>query len=224
MTGIPDINQIPKNLKGQVLNEVRVDISALMRYNSTMFGRHNKSEGADTFHGQHFLVDDDVARELANQVPNNATVIEIGAGDGRLTELLARKAKRVIAIETDERMLPKLRDAAKHKRISVVHADALDVDFNRQGKNIIVTGDIPYHITEPLMQKLVRSNVDGAVLVVGGRFADSVTSETSTRRGPLAELVLSIFNVAVLRWIKKESFDPAPRTTSALIKMQRRNL
>lgn len=190
-----------------------------MRYNVIMI------QEPDTFHGQHFLVDREVIDDFIRNVPSGEKVFEIGAGDGRLTRLLADKSKHVVAVETDGRMLPKLRElATRNGRIKVVNTNAIDINLSREGKRIVVVGAIPFHITEPLMQKLARSkNVDEVVLIVGGRFADSITSETSERRGPLANLVLSFFNVVLLRWIKKESFDPPPRTTSALIKMQRKN-
>ena len=203
---------------------IKVLLSSKMGYNSAIMWGHRKlPEKADTFHGQHFLIDEKVAQDLIDQIPPGSTIIEIGAGRGQLTEKLAANAKRVVAIETDKKLLPDLRKAVKNKRVRVVNANALEVDFDHEGKRTVVTGAIPYHITEPLMHKLANSeNVSEAVFIVGGRFADSIVNPQSTRRGPLAEAVSKVFNVRALRWIKKESFEPKPRTVSALIVMERK--
>ena len=107
--------------------------------------------------GQNFLIHEQVARRIVASCNLSCgdIVIEIGAGCGALTSLLAEIAGTVIAIEFDKKLAGFLRgQMPAHVPVTVVNADVLSLDFysllNNQGKAVLV-GNIPYPITTPLL-------------------------------------------------------------------------
>lgn len=185
----------------------------------------------DTFHGQHILDDQRILDEIVREVPPHRTVVEVGAGPGNLTERLARKSRRVIAIERDERFEPQLRGVqGRRGNLEVVINDALRRTEPREFEKLIerdeptwVAGNIPFHITEPLIRRLPDLPIEGATFLVGARFASEVQAEPgSPDFGTLTQFVNTFFRPRVSRFVGKESFSPQPRTSGAVLTLERR--
>lgn len=188
-------------------------------------------EKFDTFHGQHILKDQQILDEIVREVPPHRTVVEIGAGPGNLTERLANKSRRIIAIEKDNRFEPQLkRIQSRRENLEVVINDALRRTEPREFQKLIerdeptwVAGNIPFHITEPLVRRLPDLPIEGAVFLVGAKFAFEVKAEPeSPDFGTLTQFVNTFFRSRVSRFIDKESFSPQPRTSGAVLTLERR--
>lgn len=139
--------------------------------------------------GQHFLVDENILKKIvaATQLTKEDTVVEIGAGIGTLTQELAQRAGRVIAVEIDDRLIPLLQEhLSSHPNVAVVHQDFLRFDLRsaedlssspspaRGGepspsslgkgnkgvghKRLSVVGNLPYSVTAPILEKLVEAH------------------------------------------------------------------
>jgi 16S rRNA (adenine1518-N6/adenine1519-N6)-dimethyltransferase len=104
--------------------------------------------------GQHFLTDPRLLGRIADALgagPGD-TVLEIGPGPGGLTAALAERAGRLVAIEKDRDLVPALR--ARFPSATIVEGDALEADWAAlAGAGALVTGNIPYHITSPVIDK-----------------------------------------------------------------------
>ncbi|MBI2029798.1 hypothetical protein HYT02_05250 [Candidatus Gottesmanbacteria bacterium] len=175
--------------------------------------------------GQHFLVDEQSLNLLTQSVSPNTTVIEIGAGVGQITQLLAKKAKKVFAIEIDRRYKPILSGiAGQHPNIEIIIADALKVNFEdiigKDFKDVQIIANLPYHITEPVLHKIAKLPIKCSSLVVGKRLADAVQADESNPDfGQLSLLARTFFNVELIATLEKSKILPPPRTESAIIRL-----
>ena len=115
--------------------------------------------------GQNFLVDDSVPRDivLGAEVDENDLVIEIGPGVGTLTAQLLNKAKKVVAIELDNDLIPILtKEMGDNPKFTLIHNDALKVDFNEiigDEKSVKLVANLPYYVTTPIIVKLLKAGV-----------------------------------------------------------------
>lgn len=178
--------------------------------------------------GQHFLVDKGIISLLANKVVPGSVVIEVGAGEGQLTEALAKIAGRVVAIEIDDRYQGVLGKVAKrHHNVDVRIANALDVDFSKlvmaKEATVQVVASLPFHISEPFLQKIATTPIGftSAVLVVGDRLAYAITQDEG---GDLVKentvlLVKTFFHTKFMCLVKKSMFNPPPRTDAAVVEL-----
>jgi len=142
------------------------DIATLTRTND-IIRRHN-------FHikkmlGQNFLIDTNILRKIVEQARINefSNVIEIGPGIGSLTEQLAKHAKKVVAYEIDQALIPILGETlAPYDNIKVIHEDILKADVKKMIEEefdlldeVVVVANLPYYITTPILMKLIEDNL-----------------------------------------------------------------
>jgi 16S rRNA (adenine1518-N6/adenine1519-N6)-dimethyltransferase len=168
--------------------------------------------------GQHFLADPALLERVvaAASIGPGDEVLEIGAGPGTLTAGLVRLARRVVAIELDARLLPRLRAAAPDAE--VVHADVLKVDpaalFPVGGE--IVVGNVPYYLTGALVPHLLGREPRPR------RLSLVVQREVARRwcgldGWSLATVAVQTFSEPRIAFeLPPEAFEPPPRVTSAL--------
>ena len=129
--------------------------------------------------GQNFLTDHGVVEDIAigSLADEDTLVIEIGPGQGVLTDELMNYAGALIAVELDDRLIPYLRTRfALNDRVEIVHGDILEIDLEelvREGKEkfnvskVQVVGNLPYYITTPIIMKLLESiNEKGTTVLV----------------------------------------------------------
>ena len=122
--------------------------------------------------GQNFLIDDKVVDEIisGSNVNENDLVIEIGPGLGSLTKFLLEKAKKVICVELDNKMIKILEDRFKlYDNFELLHNDILKVDLNSiikeekehsDIKEVKIVANLPYYITTPIIMKLLEDKLD----------------------------------------------------------------
>lgn len=169
------------------------------------------------YYDQHFLIDKEVLNDFVDacELSISDEVVEIGPGKGVITELLARKSKHVTCIELDsslEHFINVLKD--KYKNIDVLYGNALNIYIPPCNK---IISALPYSITEPFIEKLLRCDFEECILIVGKRFADNVCNKSLTK---LSLLTNSFFDVVKIRDIEPRSFEPAPRVMSSIIKLK----
>ncbi|RJQ25215.1 hypothetical protein C4577_06185 [Candidatus Parcubacteria bacterium] len=178
--------------------------------------------------GQHFLVDQASIDLLAQSVHPGNTVIEVGTGVGQLTEALAEKAGKVISIEIDQRYEPILTDITnRYPNIQVIFGDAVALKLQdlipkqKDGEGVQIVANLPFHITEPFLHKIVGLPIENVTLVVGQRLALAIKalSEDSPDFGQLTLLAQTFFDINVLSTVEKQKSFPVPRTDSVIIRL-----
>ncbi len=177
--------------------------------------------------GQHFLIDDFSLGSMAGEVEAGANVIEVGAGVGQLTELLAQRADQVAAIEIDRRFEEVLLELQlQYPNLEVIYGDALTVKLGQlvrkleAGEHTVqIIANLPYHITEPFMHQTAGLNVPMS-LMVGERFAQAAMAEDphSPAYSSLSLLSQSFFEIERVLEVPREAFLPEPRTESAIMR------
>lgn len=189
--------------------------------------RYDEDVRPNTFIGQHILKDEEVLRTARDLVPAGALCVEIGPGPGTLTRELLTDDRHVIAYEIDKRWEPSLEALDHDGDLEVRWGSFLDAgndELNDLG-NVHIAGNIPFHISEPLMFKLAELDFEQAVLLVGDKLARSLTVENPDQPGwsRMSLVSQAYFNVRRVLDVPRDSFEPVPRANGALIVMTRKD-
>lgn len=175
--------------------------------------------------GQHFLVDQRVLTRIADALaPTPAdTVIEIGPGRGALTDLLAARAGRVIAIELDRDLVPYLRARyARAGNVEVIERDVLDARLgDLAGGPYLVAGNVPYYITTPILfHALEPPRPERAVYLVQWEVAERVAATPGSRiYGALSVNVQGFAHAEIVGRVPPGAFRPPPSIDSAILRV-----
>jgi 16S rRNA (adenine1518-N6/adenine1519-N6)-dimethyltransferase len=172
--------------------------------------------------GQHFLSDPHILQRIADALGATAddTVLEIGPGPGGLTEVLAGRAGRLVAIEKDADLLPALRERVPGA--TIVEADALEADWHGiAGPEFLVAGNIPYNITSPLIDKaLAPPRPRRIVFLVQKEVADRVGAPPGGEAyGALSVGVQAVALAERLFTVPAGAFRPRPKVDSAVLRL-----
>lgn len=190
------------------------------------------SEAGFTFKkslGQNFLTDPFVCPAMANAAADPDTgVVEIGPGIGVLTVELAEIAKKVIAIELDERLRPILQKTLEeYNNASVIFSDVLKIDLKKliedefaDCKRVVICANLPYYITSPIIMSLLESRlpVDTITVMVQKEAAERLVAEIPSRAAGAVTLAAAFYAESELLFeVPRESFTPSPNVDSAVI-------
>jgi 16S rRNA (adenine1518-N6/adenine1519-N6)-dimethyltransferase len=149
--------------------------------------------------------------------------IEIGAGHGEMTSLLARQVGRLIAIELDPKLLPRLREqTADLPNVKVIAGDILALDFAELAahERFHVYGNLPYYITSPIVHRLLAhaDQLEAAFLVVQLEVAARITARPGRRDfGYFSAFTQLYSRPEILLRIPPGAFQPPPKVSSALV-------
>jgi 16S rRNA (adenine1518-N6/adenine1519-N6)-dimethyltransferase len=177
--------------------------------------------------GQNFLVDGQAAQRIVAALGEIAgrTVVEIGPGQGAITESLAARAKHVVAVELDRELASGLRERFKAARVTVVEQDVLRFDFAAAaaaaGERLRVAGNLPYAITSSILLKLAASHavLDLAVLMVQREVAERVTASPSTRDYGSLSVTMQMYGpMEQLFTLPPWAFSPPPKVHSTVFR------
>lgn len=177
--------------------------------------------------GQNFMVGERPLQEVvrALQLHPAEPVLEIGPGLGFLTARLLEKGAEVIAVEKDSHLALYLERHFKGRPLRVIEKDILKFDLERDlgpAGPIQVAGNIPYHITSPLLEWLVsqRRWVSAAVLTVQWEVAQRLTARPGGRDwGALSVFVRFHGDVRLITKVAPHDFYPAPKVDSAVVRV-----
>lgn len=182
--------------------------------------------------GQNFLINPAVCPEMAEEAvtSENDGVIEIGAGVGVLTAELCKRAKKVVSIELDKRLLPVLDETlAEFDNFEVVNEDILKVDLHKLIKekfsdceNVSVCANLPYYITSPVIMKLLEDKlpIKQIIVMVQREAADRLTAPVGSRESGAITVAVNYYAEAEKLFnVSKGSFVPSPKVDSAVIRL-----
>lgn len=181
--------------------------------------------------GQNFLINPSVCPRMAMEcgVDENSGVIEVGPGIGVLTNELAKRAKKVIAVELDKRLLPVLEETlGEYDNVKVINEDVMKLDLNKlieeefEGMNVCVCANLPYYITSPIVMRLLEEklNVSSITVMVQKEAAQRICANVGTRQcGAVTAAVWYYSEPELLFNVSSGSFMPAPKVDSAVIRL-----
>ena len=180
--------------------------------------------------GQNFLADENARHAIADALGDisQRTVIEIGPGHGAITDILAMRAKRLIALELDPVLVKELTFRFRDQpHVTIVETDVLDADLHTlipSGETADVIGNLPYYITSDILLKLYAAGRDGllgrAVLMMQREVADRLSAAPGVRDyGLLSATTQMHAEVASLFTLPPEAFSPPPEVFSTVLRL-----
>ena len=175
--------------------------------------------------GQHFLTDRAVLERIADALAptREDVVVEIGPGRGALTDFLAARAKRVIAIELDRDLVPFLRDRyAVAGNVEVIERDVLELHLGDvAGDDFLLAGNVPYYITTPILfHALEPPRPRRAVYLVQREVAERVVAPPGSKTyGALSVNVQGFAHAELVGRVPPGAFRPSPSVDSAILRV-----
>lgn len=184
--------------------------------------------------GQNFLSSEEVLEEIAIAAEiDGRGVIEIGPGFGVLTNELAKRAKKVVALELDENLIPILADTlSEYDNVKVINRDVLKTDIKAlideefDGESVSVAANLPYYITTPIITGLIDAKLplNNLVVMVQKEVADRLCAKPGGKDyGAISVLCQYHAEVELVCNVAAELFVPPPNVDSAVVKMKFRN-
>ncbi len=185
---------------------------------------------------QNFLLDENIIKNIIKEskIDKNSYVIEIGPGLGALTKYIVDQAKKVLIYEVDQDLIPILEGFFKDKKnIKIINQDFLksnlnnDIDLYLDGsKNISLISNLPYHITTPIIMKVLEEteNIRDLTLMMQLEVGQRLTSKPNTKDyNALSIIIQDQADVKYLFKVPKTVFKPRPQVDSAVIRLERKD-
>ena len=187
--------------------------------------------------GQNFLIDEQAIKDIVDgaEIESEDLVIEIGPGLGTLTAYLLEKAKKVICIELDKKMIKILNDRfIAYNNIELINADVLKLNLNeiieqeKQNsniKNVKIVANLPYYITTPIIMKLIESKLDveSITVMIQKEVAERLIEIPSGKNtGAITYTIYYYCEGKKIREVDSSSFIPMPEVTSEVISLKLR--
>jgi 16S rRNA (adenine1518-N6/adenine1519-N6)-dimethyltransferase len=186
--------------------------------------------------GQNFLIDTNILHNIvsAAELTKEKGAVEIGPGIGALTEQLGRAAKKVMAIEIDQRLLPILADTlSPYENIEVVHGDVLELNLKALLEEkmagvdkVSVVANLPYYVTTPILMKLLeeRLPLENIVVMIQKEVAERIAAKPGTKDyGSLSVAAQFYAETEVEMIVPASVFIPRPNVDSAVIRLKVRD-
>lgn len=185
--------------------------------------------------GQNFLIDVNIINNIidASNIDERTGVIEIGPGMGSLTEQLAKHAKKVLAFEIDQRLIPVLKDTlSPYDNVTVINEDILKANIKAAVENhlqdcekIMVVANLPYYITTPILLNLMQQDIpiDGYVVMMQKEVGERLNAEVGSKAyGSLSIVVQYYTETSKVLMVPKSVFMPPPNVDSIVVKLMQR--
>jgi len=190
--------------------------------------------------GQHFLADESAALRIVEALGDvsDATVLEIGPGRGAITDLLARKSRRLIAVELDRVLSAQLRmKFSMQPNVEIIEGDILTIELDtvfgakpgslRTGLNFApeparVIGNLPYYITSDILLRLLEYHryFSTIVLMVQKEVADRLAASPGSRDYGLLSATAQLYGrIEQLFTLPPEAFSPPPKVHSSVVRI-----
>ena len=178
--------------------------------------------------GQHFLIDQSIARRIADTVDAcpDIPVLEIGPGMGVLTQYIVQKQRPFKAVEIDRESVTYLNEAFPTLRENIIGNDFLQMDLNDvfDGKSFVLTGNYPYDISSQIFFKMLdyKELIPCCTGMIQREVALRIASEPGNKSyGILSVLIQAWYDVEYLFTVDENVFNPPPKVKSAVIRMTR---
>lgn len=180
--------------------------------------------------GQTFLEDRNAINKIIriSNIQKDDIIVEIGAGIGLMTESIAKRARKVIALDIDARMVAILRERmAPYRHVDVVQADVLKYDFSSAvgellSQKIKVIGNIPFNISSQILFRLLayRDNISSMILMFQKELADRLIATPGTKAYGVPTVLVSMYLICTREMaVPRSCFYPKPAVISTVLKM-----
>jgi 16S rRNA (adenine1518-N6/adenine1519-N6)-dimethyltransferase len=178
--------------------------------------------------GQNFLKDPHYLGKIVNaaQIGPQDQVLEIGPGLGHLTRALAETGCRLLLLELDDRLIPRLREEfGSRPTVQIVHADALEYDYGGISGTWKVVANLPYYISTPIIQKLIaqRGRFTTLTLMLQKEVAERIAADPSGKEYGFLSVLVQYAAVPRIEFsVPAGAFTPRPKVDSTVLTLSMR--
>ncbi len=174
--------------------------------------------------GQNYLKDQNIVRKIISEIDpkENDLIIEIGPGQGAITNLLLESKANLTAVEIDKRVIEDLQN--RYTNLNLIQSDFLKLDLNNfinsPQQKLRIVGNIPYNITSPILFKLFENNliIQDAVFMVQYEVAKRMTAQMGSKDYGILSTLLEYFGNTKLAFkVSPNVFYPKPNVDSAVV-------
>lgn len=175
--------------------------------------------------GQNFLTDPQIASEIVERanIQPEGRVVEIGPGKGILTQHLLKQVGSLLAVEVDPRLCGLLRrQFGKNPKFELVEANAMTYDYGSAGNGYQVVSNLPYYAAMPILKRLIhyKEYIADMTVMLQKEVVDRLVAQPETKAyGSLSVFTQFHCRVERLLEVKRESFFPAPKVHSSVIRL-----
>ncbi len=182
-------------------------------------------------YGQNFLTDQNILGKIIDipEIDDETLVVEIGPGLGSMTELLLKKAKKVLAYEIDKDLIPILKENLGEDKLVLINDDILKRNIDEDIREIkdkfskvVMVANLPYYITTPIIMKVLEQSniINELVVMMQYEVAKRFTSKPSTKDYNSLSVVIQFkTNSKIALKVPRTVFIPAPNVDSAIVHM-----
>lgn len=181
--------------------------------------------------GQNFIVNEGIIEDILDgaEIGEDDVILEVGPGIGVLTEAMAQRAEKVVAIELDDSLLPVLDEMLEHcDNVKVIHGDVLKVDLKKiieeefGGRKPKVVANLPYYVTTPIIMRFLEEHipVTDLVVMIQKEVAQRMMADPNSKvYGALSVAVQYYSDPFITVNVPLHVFIPQPKVDSAVIRL-----
>ena len=181
--------------------------------------------------GQNFLIDGNIVRKIADaaEVNENDNILEIGPGVGTMTEELALRAKKVLAVEIDEKLRELHKETLNMDNVKVIYGDFLDLDLKKLTEEEFgdepfkVVANLPYYVTTPIIEKLILSKVNliSITVMVQKEVAKRLAAKPGNKDYGSLSVFINYYTDCNYKFqVPSSVFMPKPNVDSAVVNLK----
>ncbi len=181
--------------------------------------------------GQNFLIDGNIVRKIADaaEVNENDNILEIGPGVGTMTEELALRAKKVLAVEIDEKLRELHKETLNMDNVKVIYGDFLDLDLKKLTEEEFgdepfkVVANLPYYVTTPIIEKLILSKVNliSITVMVQKEVAKRLAAKPGNKDYGSLSVFINYYTDCNYKFqVPSSVFIPKPNVDSAVVNLK----
>ena len=187
-----------------------------------------KAVRAKKYLGQHFLINNEIAKDIVALISDieKVSILEIGPGMGILTNFLVEKSQEVTVIEIDKESINFLKKKIPKLNKRIIEGDFLDVNLNKIFENnFTIIGNFPYNISSQILFKVYENKniINEIVGMFQKEVAERVAAKKGKKRGILSVFIQTFFDVEYCFSVNENEFSPPPKVKSGIIKLKRNN-
>ncbi len=187
-----------------------------------------KAVRAKKYLGQHFLINNEIAKDIVALISDieKVSILEIGPGMGILTNFLVEKSQEVTVIEIDKESINFLKKKIPKLNKKIIEGDFLDVNLNKIFENnFTIIGNFPYNISSQILFKVYENKniINEIVGMFQKEVAERVAAKKGKKRGILSVFIQTFFEVEYCFSVNENEFSPPPKVKSGIIRLKRNN-
>ncbi len=177
--------------------------------------------------GQNFLIDENISRKIVEslKLATDDMVVEIGPGQGALTKYIVKDVKKLYAVEIDKRAAEELRSNISSKKLKIINQDILEFDLsalNTGTKKLKLVGNIPYHLTSPILFKAIEYHkiIANVTMMIQREVADRLAAKPNSKAYGILSVLTQFYGITkCLFKVSPNCFFPKPKVTSTVVRI-----